>query len=232
MDLKAEMIQRIKNKGQPLQPKIPVQEIPKLEKRPLPTPFEFTKRVSNFKSLIKDVKEKKVRFNLKSVPTAENAQIHHNVETIMAKHNTTCENLLVNEKPIEETDEELSFAERQMLWNPKKKKKMDEESEGEFEEEEGKKAIESKEEEEEEEEEEETGGLSPGWETDKDLLPKEPNFKAAKMRKLFESQGLTSIALELLTREAEDVEKKLMKDFQDSQECIVSSKRPRDEIDE
>jgi hypothetical protein len=224
MDLKAEMIQRIKNKVQPTQIHSEPQPIATVnEKRPLPTPFEFTRRVSNFKSLIEDVKRKKVKFNLKSVPNPECEKLHHNVDVIMEKNKSK----LINTPqiiPQDEDDEdvELSFAERQTLWNPQKSES----------EEEKEKIPEEEEEVEEVEEVEEKGGLSPGWETDKDLLPKEPSFKAHKMRRLFESQGLTSSELELLTREAEDVEKKLMKDYYDAQECIVSAKRSRENDDE
>ncbi len=224
MDFKAQMIQRIKNKsGQPLPFQQDVPIITTNEKRPLPKPFEFTRRVSNFATLIKDVKEKRVKFNLKSAPNPECEKLHHNVDAIMEKNKSK----LVNAIPIislheDDEDAELTFAERQTLWNPKKKKKFQEESNEEEEKEEKK---EEEEEEEEQEEIDDVGGLSPGWETDKDLLPREPNFKASKMIRLFESQGISSSALELLTREAQDVEKKLMKDFQDSQECIISSKK-------
>jgi hypothetical protein len=223
MDLKAEMIQRIKNRVQPTQIHTETQTIVENEKRPLPTPFKFTRRVSNFKSLIEDVKRKNVKFNLKSVPNPECEKLHHNVDAIMEKnkaktipqiiHQDDHQRIIIQHEDDEE-DVELSFAERQTLWNPQKSESEEE-----------KETIP-------EEEVEEKGGLSPGWETDKDLLPKEPSFKAHKMRKLFESQGLTSSALELLTREAEDVEKKLMKDFYDAQECIVSAKRSRENDDE
>jgi hypothetical protein len=74
---------------------------------------------------------------------------------------------------------------------------------------------------------------SPGCEFEK-KQPSGPKFKAAKLKEFLETSGTNPAAYAKLMREALDVEKKLLKDFQDAQETIIrkKSKKRKDDVDD